>query len=112
MGRLEDFQALAQGALRDNADLVYRHTDTWSDGTRCRYSVTDPNRTDAGAKLAQRLTGTPDVLDVRFLKVHPDDPKPGTRATLPWDGGTLTLEDWSQVSEFTGQATGICRFVR
>jgi hypothetical protein len=112
MGRLEDIQALSQGVLRDNANLLFRRTGTWSDGTACRFSVQDPVKTDSGTRLAQRLTGTPDVLDVRLLKVHPDDLKPGTRASIPWDGGTLTIEDWSQVSEFTGQAIAVCRFVR
>lgn len=103
--------AVVQGDADLNG-LRYRHTGTWSDGTSCRFSVRDPARTDSGTRLAQRLTGTPDVLDVRLLTVHPDDEPPGEGATLPWDGGTLTLVSWGQVSDFTGQATGVCRLVR
>ena len=111
-GRFPSLRDLAQAALRDNDDLLYRHAATWSDGTTCRFSVQDPSKTSGGSQLAQRLTGLPDVLDVRLLRVHLDDPKPGGRASIPWDGGTLTLEDWSQASDFTGQAIGICRMVR
>ncbi|WP_407538880.1 hypothetical protein Q0M94_11940 [Deinococcus radiomollis] len=112
MSDLELLRSMSQELFHQEADLLYPHSSVWSDGTDCRYGIQDPNRTDAGVRLAQRLTGTPDVLDVRLLRVHPDAPKPGTRATIPWDGGTLTLEDWSQVSEITIQATGVCRFVR
>lgn len=103
--------AEVQGDAESNA-VRFRHTATWSDGTDCRFSVQDPSKTDAGTKLAQRLTGVPDVLDVRLLKAHPADPPPGEGASLPWDGGTLTLVGWSQVSDFTGQAVGVCRLVR
>ncbi|GGO22172.1 hypothetical protein [Deinococcus humi] len=112
MNRLPGLQATAQRLLNQNADLLYRHTDTWSDGTSCRFSVQDPNQTDQGTRLAQRLTGVPDVLDVRLLKTHPADPPPGEGASLTWDGGTLTLVNWGQVSDFTGLAVGVCRLVR
>ena len=100
------------GSLRGRAELLYRHSGTWSDGSACRFSVRDPNRTDAGARLAQRLSGTPEILDIRLLSVHPDDEPPGEGARLPWDGGVLTLVSWGQPSDFTGQATGVCRLER
>ncbi|WP_027459267.1 hypothetical protein [Deinococcus murrayi] len=92
--------------------LRYRHTLTWSDGTHCRFSVRDPAKTNQGTRLAQRLAGSPEVLDIRLLSTHPDDPPPGEGASIPWDGGTLTLVSWGQVSDFTGQAVGVCRLVR
>ena len=114
MGLLDELRAEARGVLVDPelSEVLFRHRQTWSDGTLCRFSVQDPSKTSSGSQLAQRLTGLPDVLDVRLLRVHLDDPKPGGRASIPWDGGTLTLEDWSQASDFTGQAIGICRMVR
>lgn len=93
-------------ALRFPASL------TWSDGTVARASVVDPNRTDAGARLAQRLTGLPDVLDIRLLYPHPQDTLPNETARTPWDGGTLTLVSWGQVDSITGQAMAVCRFTR
>lgn len=105
--------AVAEVQVDDELNAVrFRHTDTWSDGTSCRFSVQDPSATDQGTRLAQRLTGTVEVLDVRLVKTHPADPPPGEGASLPWDGGTLTLVSWGQVSDFTGQAVGVCRLVR
>lgn len=112
MSALEDLRADARAALLENADVLYRHTLVWSDGTSCRASVQDPNRTDAGVRLAQRLTGTPDTLDIRLLRVHVDHEPPGTGATTTWDGGLLTLVDWTQSSDFTGTAVGVCRLTR
>ncbi|WP_019585224.1 hypothetical protein [Deinococcus apachensis] len=93
-------------------ELRFRHSGKWSDGTTCRFSVRDPARTDQGIRLAQRLTGEPNVLDVRLLSVAPDHEPPGEGASIPWDGGTLTLVSWGQVSDFTGQAVGVCRLTR
>ncbi len=116
MGRLEKYQALAGRQLRKNADVLYRHSDTWTGtGQRlgmevtCRFSVDDPNETSQGVQRAQSLTGDLNVLDVRLLDVHPDDPKPELGDTVPWDGGTLKLVNWSTVNDFTLQAEGVCR---
>lgn len=114
MSLLSDVMATVQEVQGDaelNA-LRFRHTATWSDGTTCRFSVRDPARTDQGTRLAQRLTGTPEVLDIRLLSTHPEDEPPGEGASIPWDGGTLTLVSWGQVSDFTVQAAGVCRLVR
>lgn len=96
----------------DLNEVRFRHTATWSDGVSCRFSVQDPNKTDAGYKLAQRLGGVPEVQDIRLLRVHVDDEAPGEGATLGWDGGTVKLLFWSQVSDFTGQAIGVLRLTR
>ena len=109
---LERIRDEAQAELRANAFLLYRHALTWNDGTTCRCSVRDPGTSEAGANLARRLTGLTDVLSVRIVTVHPDDPKPGTGASVAWDGGTLTLTDWSTPSDFTGQAYATGRFTR
>ena len=114
MGLLDELRAEARGVLVDPelSEVLFRHKQAWSDGTTCRFSVQDPSKTSSGSQLAQRLTGLPDVLDVRLIRVHPDDARPGTLATLPWDGGTLSLVEWSQKSDFTDQAIGIGRFTR
>lgn len=109
MTRVSELQALAQGALMQNADLLYRHTGTWSDGAICRFSVADPNRVDT--PLAHSLRDRPDAPDLRVLKVHPDDPHPAPAAYLPWQGGVLFVERYAQASDFTEAAPGICRFV-
>lgn len=114
MSLLAKIQAAVQ-KVQGDADLNelrFRHAGLWSDGTSCRFSVQDPSKTSSGSQLAQRLTGLPTVLDVRLLRVHPDDPKPGVEAALPWDGGTVRLEEWTQVSDFTGQSVGVLRFTR
>lgn len=113
--RLRNAVQTAVNAVQSNSALnalLYRHTGTWSDGTSCRFSVRDPAKTDQGTRLAQRLTGEVSVTDVRLLTVHPDDEPPGEGASLPWDGGTLTLVSWGQPSDFTGQAVGVCRLTR
>ena len=112
MSALVAIRQRVRASLTARAELLYRHQAEWSDGTNPRFSVRDPNRTDQGARLAQRLSGTPDVLDVRLLTCHPDDEPPGEGASLPWDGGTLTLVSWGQPSDFSGQAVGVCRLTR
>ena len=107
MGRLEDLQAMSQGVLRDNADLLYRHTATWSDGTRCRYSVTDPSKVQTAFALSLRQQ--PEALQLRIVKVHPDDPRPAKGATVDWQGYPLVLVAWSDVSDFTTTCTGTGR---
>jgi len=110
----------ARSELRANAGLAYPENwddgvtarAAWSDGTVCRCSIRDPNKTDAGYKLAQRLTGVPEVQDIRLLRVHLDDEPPGVGATLDFDSGSVKLLFWSQVSDYTGQAVGVCRFTR
>lgn len=101
-----------------HASEFYPHLLTWSDGTACQCSVQDPSATDQGYKLAQRLSGLPDVLDVRLLRVRPGDPTPGEGASLPWDGGTLKLVSWGQPDEHTRQISagwrqvGVTRLTR
>ncbi len=107
--RLSQYQALAQKALKQNADLVYRHDTIWSDGTGCRFSVQDPNKVDTA--LNRSLRTRPDAADVRVLRVHPDSPCPELAAFIPWEAGMLFVERYAQTSDFTGKPTGICRFV-
>jgi hypothetical protein len=103
MGRLEDFQALAQGALRDNADLVYRHTATWSDGTYCRMSV---ERLDP-AKLAT----SPMTASLLKVRMHPDDPRPAPGSTTTYLGFMLSLGALSDPSDFTRQTSSVARVI-
>ena len=113
MSRVDQVRESVQAAQRANADLLYRHTLVWSDGTSCRASVQDLNRTSTARRLASAFsTDVPLVTDARILRVHPDDPLPGEGATTPWDGGSLLLDTWTQRSDFTGQALGLCRLRR
>lgn len=110
-GRLLAIRERATEALRRNADVLYRHSATWSDGSSCRFSVKDAARVkpDEVARLSA-FAGSNGLLfqDLRVLTVHPDDVPPGEGASLNWDGGTLEVLSWSQVSDFTGQAKGTC----
>ncbi|WP_407572134.1 hypothetical protein [Deinococcus altitudinis] len=105
MTRLDQYRALAQSQLKANADLLYRHTATWSDGTTCRFSVQDPNK----GNDVRTAAINPDVASLRVLKIHPDDSAPEVSASTPWEGGTLTRGANSDTSDFTGQAAYACR---
>jgi hypothetical protein len=107
--RLPDIQGAFRQALETNADLLYRHTATWSDGTRCRFSVQDPNKADTA--LNRTLRERPDAPDLRLLKVHPADTRPTLAAHLTWEDGVLFVERYAQASDFTAQAVGVCRLV-
>lgn len=111
--RLPGVRAAFIGALQANADLLYTRSGTWSDGTTCAYSVTQPSKTAEGTRRAQALTGEQNVLDIRFLKVRPGDPLPAEGATLAGhEGGVLALVSWSDRGSLSGQAVAVCRFSR
>lgn len=112
MSGLDKIRAVAIAALVKNAALLYRQEGRWSDGVLCRFSVSQPSLTQSGTLHAQGLTGEMNVLDVRLLTVHPSYRTPGEGAWIAWDGGRITLTEWTQPSDFTGQATGICRLTR
>lgn len=116
MSLMDDLRAVVRD-IHQNADLNevrFRHNGRfrkdehqWS----CRFSVRDPQklRADDVAKLrmfadSRQLAFT----DLRVLKVHPEDTVPYPGATIPWDGGTLEVLEWSQASDFTGQRVGTC----
>ncbi|MGY2892482.1 hypothetical protein [Deinococcus sp. UYEF24] len=109
MTRLEQYRALAQGQLKANADLLYRHEATWSDGTNCRFSVQDPNKVDGS--LARSLRSRPDAPDLRVLRLPPGSVHPALAASIPWEDGVLFVEHYAQTSDFTGTTPGICRLV-
>lgn len=112
--RLPALRARVQQRLRDNADLLYRHTGTFKLGPHewtCRFSVKDPQKLKADAIAdAEAAARQFNVLyrDVRLLRIHPDDQRPVKGAKLPWDGGLLEILDWSQQSDFTGQKVATC----
>ncbi|GGR11410.1 hypothetical protein [Deinococcus ruber] len=109
-GRLERIKAAAQRALSSNGDLLYRHEATWSDNTTCRFSVQEPSKTNP--LVAALLQVNPQQTGLRVVKVHPDDPRPKEGSHIPWQGGTLTLERWSDKSDFTDQREGTARYER
>lgn len=114
MGRVDEIRARVHSRLVGNADLLYRHTLTFTLGPHTwdvRCSVRDPQRLKPDA--LNRLRAQADALgvvftDLRVLTVHPDDTVPIENAVTPWDDGTLQLLSWSQASDFTGQRTGTC----
>lgn len=92
---------------------VYRHQLTWSDGTTCWCSV-KPSKSPASVAQATawaQQAGVP-FESVRWLKVRPGEPTPGENAECSFDGGTLTLHLWGQVSQWSGQAVGTCTLRR
>ena len=112
--RLPEKRERIRQRLRDNADLLYRHTGEFALGHHrwpCRFSVRDPARAkpDELARL-QAFAGVRGLVytDLRLLRVHPDDDLPFPGATLPWDDGTLEVLEWSQASDFTGLRVGTC----
>ena len=110
MTRLPGIQGRFHRALTGNADLLYRHAATWSDGTSCRFSVYDVSRSDS--TLARILRDRADWPDLRMLKLHPADPRPAPLSRLSWEDGLLYLERYAQTSDFTGTAPGILHWVQ
>ncbi|UQN04859.1 hypothetical protein [Deinococcus sp. QL22] len=115
MTRLPKLQALSRGTLIAYADLLYRHTGTFtlksSTWAKTRFSVKDPDKLgrsamDAATAAAQRFNVA--YQDIRLLKVHPEDTLPAVGASIHWDGGTLVVREWSQASDFTGTSLGTC----
>ena len=106
-GRLPGLRELATAALTDNSDLIYRHRDTWSDGTTCRFSVQDPSKVQTGFALTLRQQ--PESLLLRIVKVHPEDARPAKGASVDYQGYPLVLVAWSDASNFTGQRLGTGR---
>lgn len=115
MDRLEEARTRARAGLRGAADLVYRHSLTFSFAgvtsphvTRC--SIKDPRQIDfstaRSAEAGAARLGVP-FADLRLVKVHPDDdlPHPGSR--VPWDGGELEILEWAQASDFTLTSLGL-----
>ncbi|GAA3995242.1 hypothetical protein GCM10022631_01760 [Deinococcus rubellus] len=111
MNELDALRADARSELRANAELIYRHSATWSDGTTCRFSVQDPSKVDGN--LARSLRSRPDAADLRILKVHQDDSRPALAARTPFDsGGVLFVERYPQQSDFLDSGLAVCRLVR
>ena len=118
--RLPTIHQRVTDALRRNADVIYRHQGVFTktqNGTLreypCRFSVRDPVKADRNTIAAADTFARAEQVvftDVRLLKVHPDDKRPpeGSVLTTPWDGGRLEVRRWSQPSDFTGQAVGLC----
>ena len=105
MSLLSQVQAAVQ-KVQGNSDLNelrFRHTATWSDGTSCRFSV---ERLDP-LKLA-REPMTASLLKVR---VHVLDTKPAPGSTALYEGYTLSLGQWSDPSDFTGQSFSVARVI-
>lgn len=108
MTRLPRLRDLVTRQERANADLLYPHRPTWTDGSSARVDVEEADpRSRAYARAVQTA---PDLAqqDVRFLTYHPDDTPPAEGSECAWDGGTLTLRHWGQVDEYDGTALGIC----
>lgn len=67
-------------------------------------------RGSAYARAVQQMP-TLAAQDVRFLTVRPGEEPPGEGATIPFDGGTLTLHFWAQVDAMSGESIGCCSWV-
>lgn len=106
---LDQLRAEAGRELRANADVLYRHSGTWSDNTTCRFSVQDPARD--GRSGPQRLSTSPLDASLRRLKVHPDDVMPAIGASVAYQGGVLVRGQQTDTSDFTSTSTGVCRLI-
>lgn len=108
-GELEAERAAARSELRAEGGLLYPHTGTWTDGTTCRFKVQDPARD--GRSGPQKLVTHPLDASLRRLKVHPDDVMPAVGASTPYQSGLLVRGQQTDVSDWTGTSTGVCRLV-
>lgn len=115
MNRLPGLQALTLRILTDNDDLLYRHTGTfmlngftWAD---TRFIVKEPdalNPTAIAAATAAAERFNVDYHDIRLLILHPEDTMPAVGASIPWDGGILTIRAWGQAKDFTPTRRATC----
>ncbi|WP_161881939.1 hypothetical protein [Deinococcus alpinitundrae] len=111
MSLLSEVLGAVQGIQQDAElnELRFRHSATWSDGTTCRFSVQDPAKD--GRSNPQRLSTSPLDASLRRLKVHPDDVMPAPGASTPYQSGLLVRGSQTDISDFTGTSTGVCRLV-
>lgn len=108
LGEITSALAEIQGDAELNA-VRFRETGTWSDGTACRFSVRDPNK--GGRSSETQLQTDPIPASLRLLRVHPDDSRPSSGASLSYQGGLLVLGLYADSSIWTGQQVGVCRLV-
>lgn len=87
----------------DLNELRFRHSATWSDATVCRFSV---ERLDP-LKLAKE----PMTASLLKIRVHLADPKPAPGSTVIYQGFTLSLGQWSDPSDFTGESSSVARVI-
>lgn len=103
MSDLELLRSMSQELYHQEADLLYRHTATWSDGTTCRFSV---------ERLDQvKLANTPMTASLLKVRLHPDDSRPAPGSTAPYLGFVLSLGTLSDPSDFTGQTYSVARVI-
>ena len=111
---LQAYRAEARAAILENQGVMFRHEGVFTLGAfrwACRFSVTDPQKLKADEVAKLRMYADASglaYLQLRVLKIHPDDTVPFIGAVLPWDDGTLEVLEWSQPSDFTGQRVGTC----
>lgn len=112
-GRLPAIRERVENALRRNADVIYRHTGTFTlRGVyrwECRFSVRDVQKLKPDEVTKLRIYADVNNLvytDLRRLTIHPDDTVPYPGAVIDWDDGVLEVLEWSQESDFSGQRVG------
>ncbi|MFK7601885.1 hypothetical protein ACI3L1_06700 [Deinococcus sp. SM5_A1] len=106
--QMQAIQALFSATLQGQDGFFAPYTLTPTPGVSFRGDVwaADPR----GRAYAQAVQQMPTLAaqDVRFLTVRPGDEPPGEGATIPFDGGRLTLHFWAQVDAISGAAIGAC----
>ena len=103
-----DFQAQFKEAFTGAAGFFYPYHLTSSDGARFWGNVWTADV--RGSAYAHAVATVPELAqaDVRFLTVRPADPFPAEGATIPHDGGTLTLHFWAQLDPISGESIAAC----
>ncbi len=122
MSDLDEYRALAQENLDDFAGVLYPHALTFAKGEqvwRVDAKVIDPARLKREEfslyqAAAERLGVK--FQDLRVLKVHHRQSRParGATTTLPRDlgGGTLTVLEYAQPSDYGTSTPGTCKLER
>ncbi|WP_407540233.1 hypothetical protein Q0M94_02185 [Deinococcus radiomollis] len=103
MSDLELLRSMSQELYHQEADLLRRHSGTWSDGTTCRFSV---ERLDP-----VKLANSPLTASLLKVRIHPDDSRPAPGSTVAYLGCRLSVGTRSDPSDFTGQTYSVARVI-
>jgi len=113
--KLEQFRNTLQSTSKQNSDLFYPHSLTFTDASgswTVRGRVRDPRKPEVRNLLESLGIGAEYLKDARLMHVHPDDTPPAEGAQAAFDDGTLVVTTYQQKSAYVDQRTAACMFSR